>query len=41
MRAYLRSLAIGVAALIAYAAIATVLDQSAAHSARCSVVHCT
>ncbi|WP_338935547.1 hypothetical protein [Paraburkholderia sp. 22B1P] len=41
MRAYLRSIAVGVAVLLAYSAAATLIDGAASHSARCSVVHCT
>jgi hypothetical protein len=41
MRAYLKALAAGVAALVIYSAIATAIEQRAAHNERCSVVRCT
>jgi hypothetical protein len=41
MRAYLKALAVGVAALLVYSAIATAIELRTAHNEHCSVVHCT
>jgi hypothetical protein len=41
MRAYLKALAVGIAALTIYSAIAAVIEARSAHNERCSVVRCT